>query len=200
MAALSRSIARLLNESFTALEAIFSSPFRGFQPQIAGIPSLDSSINKNKESILDSIFENGILWAVPKSRRTVEKRLKRKFGHPYYRLKILLPKNNLRICDRCGHHHEESVLCPNCYAKVKQETEAIQEAIQNRLGLSPIEKDVVVLYEGEKEQYPSDYWKGKRIVELKKPRPSWFSQNLLQKSVEKAPLAEVSDAKPTDLG
>ncbi|KAJ8983750.1 hypothetical protein NQ317_017853 [Molorchus minor] len=36
---------------------------------------------------LKNIFEDGFLWAVPKHRRSLEKRLKRKFGSPEYTLK-----------------------------------------------------------------------------------------------------------------
>ncbi|XP_046398190.1 39S ribosomal protein L32, mitochondrial [Ischnura elegans] len=202
MAALLRSVVRLLNETISTVEATFSASFRGFQPQVAvcGEPCFDRSPSSGGTTIEDEFLQNGILWAVPKNRRTVEKRLKRKFGNPHYHLKLLVPRNDIRVCDHCGHCHEENVLCPNCYAKVKQETEAIQSSIQNSLGLSPVEKDVVVLYEGEREQHPSDYWKGKRIVEMNRPRPAWFSRNLLQKSVEKSPLPEVSDVKPTNLG
>lgn len=36
-----------------------------------------------------------------------------------------------------------------CYKKVEKETKEIQDKIQEKLGNSPIEKDVIVLYEGE---------------------------------------------------
>lgn len=53
----------------------------------------------------------GFLWAVPKNRRTIEKRWKRKYGSPDYKLKILTPKLNLLVCNNCGHYHESGVLC-----------------------------------------------------------------------------------------
>lgn len=52
-----------------------------------------------------------MLWAVPKHRRTVEKRLKRKYGTPEYVLKILKPKAHLKVCNACGHDHEVGILC-----------------------------------------------------------------------------------------
>lgn len=66
-----------------------------------------------------------MLWAVPKFRRTNERKLKRKFGSPEYVLKILLPKNNIKVCQDCGHHHEKGRLCgkfwcqrhPNIYVR-----------------------------------------------------------------------------------
>lgn len=59
---------------------------------------------------LDTLKDH-ILWAVPKHRRTIEKRMKRKYGSPEYVQKILLPKTNLRVCNQCGHNHEVGVLC-----------------------------------------------------------------------------------------
>lgn len=44
----------------------------------------------------------------------------------------------------------------------------------------------------------SEYWKGKRIVEMERPRPSWFSKNLLQKTTQ--PLAQTKEVKPDELG
>ncbi|XP_055698434.1 39S ribosomal protein L32, mitochondrial [Phlebotomus papatasi] len=157
-----------------------------FQPKIGAWESLKNTL------------EDAILWAVPKHRRTIERRLKRKFGSPQYKMKTLQPKHNLKICITCGHHHEVGVLCPHCYSRVKAETEAMQEEIQKELGLQPIDKDVIVLYEGEKLQGAPETWQGKRIVELKRPRPAWFSKNLLEKTTQ--PPATTKEVKPTDLG
>ncbi|KDR14769.1 39S ribosomal protein L32, mitochondrial isoform X1 [Zootermopsis nevadensis] len=145
----------------------------------------------------EELFRHGFLWAVPYKRRSLEKRLSRKFGYPEYVYKLLLPKRNLLVCNTCGHHHEAGHLCPHCYAKVRSETEAMQSAIQEELGLSPVEQEVVVLYGGEKVEQPAEYWKGKRIIEMKKERPSWFSKNLLEKSTVQP--SSSSDVKPTEL-
>lgn len=85
-----------------------------------------------------------------------------------------------------------------CYKKVIDETKAMQEAIQAELKLEPVEKEVVVLYEGEKGGKPEEFFEGKRIVEMKKQRPPWFSKNLLQGTTQQP--AETKDVKPTDLG
>ncbi|XP_069681824.1 large ribosomal subunit protein bL32m [Periplaneta americana] len=145
----------------------------------------------------NELIDDGFLWAVPRSRRTVEKRLNRKFGYPQYFFKLLLPKKNLLVCNTCGHHYESGHLCPHCYARVQAETEAMQSAIQEELGLNPVENEVVVLYQGEKEKQPAEVWKGKRIVEMKKERPSWFSKNLLQKTTLQP--SSSGDVKPTEL-
>lgn len=74
----------------------------------------------------------------------------------------------------------------------------MQEAIQNELKLEPVEQEVVVMYEGEKDSKPDEFWKGKRIVEMQRPRPQWFSDNLLQKTTQKG--ADTSEVKPSQLG
>ncbi|XP_044727426.1 39S ribosomal protein L32, mitochondrial [Chrysoperla carnea] len=195
-----------LQVSLQKLEQIIAFTFfRRFPPDaycLAGI-NIDnrpapSNVAKSKFSLKDLIGD-GLLWAVPKNRRTIERRLKRKYGSPEYVVKILKPKNHLRICGKCGHYYEVGVLCPHCYSKVLEETKAIQDRIQADLNLEPVEKDVVVLYENEKiDPNSEEFYKNKRIVEMKKPRPSWFSKNLLQKTTQ-AP-ATTSDVKPTQLG
>lgn len=74
----------------------------------------------------------------------------------------------------------------------------MQDKIQSELGINPIEKEVIVLYAGEKENQPKEYWQGKRIVEVEKERPAWYTKNLLQRTT-KSP-ANTKDVKPTDLG
>lgn len=79
------------------------------------------------------------------------------------------------------------------------ETKAMQEKIEETLGLEAVEQEVVVVYEGEKNEKPSEFWNGKRIVEMQKSRPNWFSKNLLQQSTQKP--AETTDVvKPSELG
>nr|CAD7267479.1 unnamed protein product [Timema shepardi]CAD7578669.1 unnamed protein product [Timema californicum] len=73
----------------------------------------------------------------------------------------------------------------------------MQTKIQEGLGLSPVEQEVVVLYEGEKEAQIAEFWQGKRIVEMNKPRPTWFSKNLLQKTT--SPPSSSTDVKPSEL-
>lgn len=45
---------------------------------------------------------------------------------------------------------------------------------------------------------PAEDWEGKRVIELEKQRPVWFSKNLLQKTTQ--PPATTKEVKPTDLG
>lgn len=74
----------------------------------------------------------------------------------------------------------------------------MQEKIQQELGLDPVDKEVIVLYDGEKGEQPTEFWEGKRIVEMERPRPAWFSKNLMQKTTQ--PAATTKEVKPNDLG
>ncbi|XP_050667694.1 39S ribosomal protein L32, mitochondrial [Leptidea sinapis] len=152
---------------------------------------------KQRFSIKD-IIGDGLLLAVPKFRRTVEKRWKRKFGSPEYVWKLLVPKTNIKVCHECGHYHERGRLCGNCYKKIEAETKEIQDKIVQKLANKPIENDVIVLYEGENlPEQPKEMWQGKRIIEMKKERPQFFCKNLLQKTTQQP--SNSTDVKPTDL-
>ncbi|XP_075145310.1 mitochondrial ribosomal protein L32 [Haematobia irritans] len=165
---------------------------------LAGLPSVQEKISNNSTSrSLKDLIGDGILWAVPKHRRSVEKRLKRKFGYPEYNWKLLRVKTHLRSCNHCGHDYEAGHLCPHCYNKVREETKEMQDKIQEKLGLNPVEQDVVVLYEGERSEQPSEMLNGKRIVEMPKPRPIWFTKNLLQKTTQQP--SNSKEVKPNDL-
>lgn len=96
------------------------------------------------------------------------------------------------------HYLHLFLFAATCYKTVIEETTAMQETIQNELKLEPVENEVIVLYDGEKEQKPEEFFEGKRIVEMKKVRPAWFSKNLLQGSTQ--PPSETKDVKPSDLG
>lgn len=74
-------------------------------------PSTAYESAATKSFSLKDLIGDGILWAVPRTRRTIEKRWKRKFGSPELHLKILVPKQTLRSCNQCGHDHEIGVLC-----------------------------------------------------------------------------------------
>ncbi|KAM8703955.1 hypothetical protein ACLKA7_008561 [Drosophila subpalustris] len=198
---MSRNLFLSIKNLIRNLENLFL-PYGGQQPALAYlVQQHSSSINSSNPSQsfnLKDIIGDGVLWAVPKHRRSVEKRLNRKFGVPEYNWKPLKEKRNLRSCQKCGHDHELGVLCPFCYDKVRKETQLMQDKIQEQLGLEAIEQEVVVLYEGEKGEQSADYLKGKRIVEMQKPRPMWFTKNLLQKSTQQS--SETKEVKPSDLG
>ncbi|KAF9414121.1 hypothetical protein HW555_007880 [Spodoptera exigua] len=124
-----------------------------------------------KKFSINDIVGDGFLLAVPKFRRTIERKLKRKFGSPEYVWKMLVPNNSIKVCQNCGHHHEKRRLC-GVYEKFDY------KHLINR-------------------KVPKEFWKGKRIIEMKKERPQWFSKNLLEKTTQQP--SKSTDVKPTDL-
>ncbi|XP_065157923.1 large ribosomal subunit protein bL32m [Atheta coriaria] len=174
---------------------------RQFPPEAYALNVLhldDTPTKQGKSFSLKDILNDAFLYAVPKHRRSLEKRQKRRFGLPEYNWKMLSPKTNIRTCNVCGDDHEAGKLCPTCYSKVIEETKRMQDKIQAELKLEPVEKEVVVLYEGEKDDKPAEFWKGKRIVEMETTRPAWFSKNLTEKTTQQP--ATTKDVKPNQLG
>ncbi|KAG7190891.1 hypothetical protein KM043_006952 [Ampulex compressa] len=181
-----------------AIEIIFG---RGFPPGALCAVECNHNANQWKSNqstapiSLKDIWDNGILWAVPKHRRSLEKRYKRKFGFREGHWKLFDPKQNILMCPNCGHDHEADLLCAHCYERVKVETKEMQDAIQKNLGLEPVEHDVIVLYEGENND--NQFWKNQRVVEIPKKRPSWFHPNLLESSTQEP--SDKKDVKPDNL-
>ena len=184
-------------------QTIFQTIFgRGFPPGLCAI-DCNSFLNEPKlanrygSRSLEEILKDGILWAVPKKRRTLERRLKRRFGVKEYVWKLPVAKTNLLMCTNCGHNYEAGRLCGHCYEKVKLETKEMQDAIKKELGLSPVEENVIVLYDGEKDDKTHEFWKNQRVVEMPKKRPSWFHRNLLEPTTQEP--SDKKDVKPTHL-
>ena len=67
----------------------------------------------------------------------------------------------------------------NCYSKVRDETEAMQKSMDpHDYNYDAPQAEVRYVYEGEdKTPIGKEY-----LVEVEKPRPSWWSKNLLNKS------------------
>ncbi|XP_046661016.1 39S ribosomal protein L32, mitochondrial-like [Homalodisca vitripennis] len=158
---------------------------------------IENSIPGKESRAVSSLLEDWCLWAVPKHRITVEKRQQRKFGWPTHVWKPIVPKKNLVTCRSCGDHHVSGHLCPTCYSKNKKETEQIQAAIVARLGLQPIDTEVVVLYQGEREGVTDEFSQGKRIIEMKKERPAWFCRNLSERTTQAS--ASTTSVRRSDL-
>lgn len=78
--------------------------------------TLQQSSTTNSFS-LKNLIGDGILWAVPKHRKSLERRMKARYGHHLYGpgKHQIVPKLTLRICVQCGHDHEVGVLCRKCH-------------------------------------------------------------------------------------
>ncbi|XP_071530693.1 large ribosomal subunit protein bL32m isoform X1 [Panulirus ornatus] len=196
---------RLLTEKFYIAEQALDRLIRNVllqspHPRLAvavGDPIPQQHYPTSQPNALEDLTDNGILWAVQKSRRSREKRHMRKFGSQNGHKKML-PLLKLLTCVDCGHVHEPGRLCPNCYSKNKEVTEVMQTAMNSFHGLNPIEHEVLPVFQGEKVEAENGFFQGKRIVEVPRERPKWFSRRLTLKSNVTTSTASTI-AKPTNL-
>ncbi|XP_071942077.1 large ribosomal subunit protein bL32m-like [Antedon mediterranea] len=147
------------------------------QPPLGGIPALAgvSNLPLKTQPLPDysSIFD-GIFWAVPKRRRSIQRNRTRRRAIE----KKIVPVTDIIPCSECGHPKRKEYLCSHCLIRIREETSEIQKQMFKDLeesGDLP-DKKIVVLYEGEEEKDKGD---GVQVVEVKKARPSWFPKGLL---------------------
>lgn len=69
-----------------------------------GLPAL-------KPFSIREFMQDGTLWAVPKNRRTIERRLRRRFGCINSFFKMQKPQTDLLVCNHCGHDYKRGFLC-----------------------------------------------------------------------------------------
>lgn len=104
-------------------------------------------------------LKDPFLWAVPKHRRSIYRRRIRRFGNLDGFYKMLQPRTNIVSCVDCGSDKEAGRLCPVCYARVKKETQEMQDSIQKELGLSPVDREVAIVYQNDQIDKKSEFWK-----------------------------------------
>lgn len=128
---------------------------------------------------LKEIFD-GFLWGTPKRRTPRKKLWSRRYGNDNWGsgTKLWKPKRNIISCLECGSFHEFHTICRSCFDKVSAESQKIIEELRKAWDMQPIDKEVEILYQGEK---PGSV-ESKRIVEMDRPRPLWFSPNLAQRT------------------
>ncbi|CAG0899622.1 unnamed protein product, partial [Cyprideis torosa] len=153
------------------------------------LPSVSS------DSSVDPLAWDGFVFAVPVSIRTIDERLRRRYGG-YYENKMLKPRTNLLICDTCGNYYEAGRLCPTCYSRISAETKVIQDRMIAEWGFDAVDKDVTILYEGET---PKEELDNRKFIEMKKERPSWFHPNLLQRVRDRKRKSLELAHKPADV-
>lgn len=62
-------------------------------------------------------------------------------------------------CELLRHKTVTSFISANCYSKIKEETSALQDKMIKEQGLNPIDKEIAILYQGERQQYKDDFLK-----------------------------------------
>ncbi|UXI17835.1 polycomb group protein Psc-like [Sarcoptes scabiei] len=137
-----------------------------------------------QSSSINELMSDGFLWGVPKKRRTAEVRVRRRFGVENFpdTAKILRPRNDLVICERCGDHHEYYAICYTCYKVIKEETDKIRETMRKQSDpMQPKEKEIFFKYETDKfeEKDRSRF----QVIDIDRPRPQWFSRYLLSRTI-----------------
>lgn len=112
--AMAGHLLKSLTDALVSFEYVFLSPLFRRPPTPHLIPLMVQQSHqpalKDTPFNINEIFD-GFLWGVPTCRRSVEKRMMRKFGAPNWHNKLILPKKNLKVCGSCGHYHEEKRLC-----------------------------------------------------------------------------------------
>ncbi|KAL5009839.1 hypothetical protein ScPMuIL_012144 [Solemya velum] len=118
-------------------------------PALAGVnlPCDDrpKSAARSLDSILDSIFGSKLWAAVPKNRRSAERRMTRKMAK--FHLNDAIPKKNIVACLECGHWHQSNTICGNCYSKVREETKEMRRSLGEDIRYSAPESEIVFLYD-----------------------------------------------------
>ncbi|XP_071826201.1 large ribosomal subunit protein bL32m-like isoform X1 [Apostichopus japonicus] len=118
----------------------------------------------------------GMLWAVPKHRRTLQVRKTRRRAQE----RLFKRTDDLVACETCGHHRRIGFLCSNCLSRIREETYAIKASVKASWAENSKnniqDKDNVVIYAGES---PDGEDSNKNFVQMKKKRPGWFQRHLL---------------------
>ena len=166
-----------------------SSGFPGPSLSLVGHDSFENDFLQNQSSLswrektkqtLDDIF-SGTMWAVPKKFTTWHRKAQKKFGVEKWGPhgdKMIRPKNNIVVCPSCGSFHERQYLCDTCYEKTREASIPIFEEIAKQLGGKPIEKEMGLIFKGEKASNSDSV----HIVEVPVERPQIFSKNLLSRT------------------
>lgn len=137
----------------------------------------------------------GILWAVPKKRVPVEKRIRRKFRPPQHAIYKL--KNTIRTDHKTGEWFELGKLPLKTYETIMAETEAIKAKMTQAFHNQVRDKEFVVKYNEEDHEVKGE--KEVMVVEMEKERPNFFSRNLLQKSTQPNLDPNTTTVRPSKL-
>jgi hypothetical protein len=76
---------------------------------------------------------------------------------------IIMKTNVYAVSNQLLEYFFRNLTCSpftaNCYSKVKAETTILQEQMIKELGIKPVEKEVAILYQGEKNQFNDEFFK-----------------------------------------
>ncbi|CAF0757468.1 unnamed protein product [Didymodactylos carnosus] len=182
---LSKSIAhiRLFTEDLTRL-AVYLIQQHSFPPSSTHVydilPSNSTSLTTRTPLTLQDILPDMSILLTQKKRATIERRRIRRHSDLPMNLMVRLgtPRNDLTQCLDCGSWHEKKTICGQCYDRIRKETESMKQNLnQDEFKYNHPQQEIVYLYKGEEEQ--RQYHEGKRIIEIPRERPQWFSKSLI---------------------
>ncbi|UJR20549.1 hypothetical protein I4U23_023676 [Adineta vaga] len=116
-----------------------------------------------------------------KHRATIERRRIRRHSDLPMSLMIKYgtPRQDLHQCLECGTWHEKKTICGHCYDRIRKETQILKDSYPNKDEWKYNHPQQEIVYVYKNEQMKTD--ENKRIVEVPRERPSWFSKNLIPK-------------------
>ena len=197
-------ISRVMANYQHTISQIFRDPR---SPEFAMIGGAQLKLPNCQDQPENEFMERAILWNTPKKRKSLEKRNLAKYAGANSQSntnwgtgKFILKNNKIRVDHRTKEFFELGRLAPETYKKVMEETKAIKERVSQAFenGLKPRNQEVSVRYQNETNE--DDIKSGKRIVEMEKERPAFFSANLMQKARTSSESAKSTTVRPTGLG
>jgi len=198
-------ISRVMANYQYTISQIFRDPR---SPEFAIIGGAQIKLSDTQNQAENEFMERAILWNTPKKRKSTEKRNLAKYAGANSKSntnwgtgKFITKNNKIRVDHRTKEFFELGRLAPETYKKVMEETKAIKERVSQAFenGLKPRNQEVSVRYQNE-ETNEDDIKSGKRIVEMEKERPAFFSANLMQKARTSSESAKSTTVRPTGLG
>jgi large subunit ribosomal protein L32 len=146
-------------------------------PSFAFIDLPSSPPTSSPQSYLPDIS----ILLTQKHRATIERRrIRRHSDLPMsLMMKYGTPRQDLHQCLECGTWHEKKTICGNCYDRIRKETQIMKDSYPNKdeFNYNHPQQEIVYVYKNE--NHISD--QTKRIVEIPRERPTWFSKNLIPK-------------------
>lgn len=142
---------------------------------------VDLPSSPSPSSSPSSFLPDTSILLAQKHRATIERRRIRRHSDLPMSLMIKYgtPRQDLHQCLECGTWHEKKTICGHCYDRIRKETQAMKDAFPNKdeFHHNHPQEEIVYVYKND----PTISDGKKRLVEIPRERPNWFSKNLIPK-------------------
>lgn len=153
-----------------------------FPPSSPGLALINGPSVPSPSSSPQSWLPDMSILLAQKHRATIERRRIRRHADLPMSLMIKYgtARQDLHQCLECGTWHEKKTICGHCYDRIRQETETMKKSYpdQDEFHYNHPQQEIVYVYRNDPPLTDST---NKRIVEIPRERPSWFSKNLIPK-------------------